>query len=735
MKVGAAAAMVFLLLAAGFASRDVQARPQGPGGDAPEKKDGPPGDQPKVKLGLVLNDSKSFRGYTVLNPMSQKVAYLIDNEGRVVRSWKSEYNSMHAAHLLPNGNLFRVAMVEGAERSFGGGPGTAGRVQEFDWDGNLVWDFQFVKEKQLHHHDALKIPNGNVLLVVWDKKTADEAIAAGRKKELISNYVLPDSVIEVKPTGKTTGEIVWEWHLWDHLIQDHDSSKANFGDVAAHPELVDINFVEDTLGPIIGPPPGGGPATKGGPPPTKDAGKEAAKEAARKKAEAEKLKTIGYVGSPTQRAQRINPDWTHVNSVDYNPELDQIVISVHEFSEIWVIDHSTTKAEAAGHSGGRSGKGGDLVYRWGNPRVYRAGTKADQTLFVQHNAQWIPKGMPGAGHLLIFNNGGNRPGERYSSIDEIVPPVDDQGKYTREAGTAFGPKKPVWSYSAANKADFFAFFISGTHRLPNGNTMICSGPNGTLFEVTPEKEVVWKYVNPMKGGFGPGRFGPGGPGGPGGPFRPNQVLNSMLQDMLGLSADQKKEIDAFQKTVDETLDKTLTEDQKKTLRERSTPGPGGFAGIPAPGQIISTSTQVLLKPTPEQRTRLSELQKDADAKLDRVLTDDQKKQFAQIKDFARGGFPGGGPAGGGPPGGGPPGGRPGGGPPGGPGGGPPPGLFAGPPGGSAVFRAYRYGPEFPGLAGKNLKPGKTVEELQPKDPEPTKAAVAPIEKAKEAATR
>ena len=63
----------------------------------------------------------------------------------------------------------------------------------------------------------------------------------------------------------------------------------------------------------------------------------------------------------------------------------QIMLSVFEFSELWVIDHSTKTAEAAIHEGGRSGKGGDLLYRWGNPRAYRAGTVKDQKLFGQHN--------------------------------------------------------------------------------------------------------------------------------------------------------------------------------------------------------------------------------------------------------------------------------------------------------------------------------------------------------------
>src|SRR5262249_26967588 len=216
---------------------------------------------------------------------------------------------------------------------------------------------------------------------------------------------------------------------------------------------------------------------------------------------------------------------------------DQVMISVFEFSEIWVIDHSTTTAQAASHEGGKYGKGGDLLYRWGNPRAYRAGAVKDQKLFGQHNAQWIPKGCPGEGHVLVFNNGMRRTGGAYSSVDEVVLPVDAKGRYEYTKGKSFEPEKAVWSYSAPKKTDFYAPFISGAERLPNGDTLICSGTNGTIFEVTPKDEVVWKYVNPEKGSFGfggpPGGGPPGGgPPGGGGPGFGAPKLGTMLPSFL-----------------------------------------------------------------------------------------------------------------------------------------------------------------------------------------------------------
>jgi hypothetical protein len=649
--------------------------------------DDKPSTAPPVKLGLSINDLKAFRGYTLFAPMTSTKTYLIDMEGKVIRTWESDCSPALSAYLLENGHLLRTGTLD--QQSFGGGPGAGGRVQEFTWDGRLVWDFKFSSDKQLPHHDITRLPNGNVLMIVWDKKTAQEAIAAGRRTDLVGDgHWLPDCLIEVKPTGNTSGEVVWEWHVWDHLVQDHDKSRANYGKVADHPELVNINYGEDVLGPIA--------ATKDG---------------------ADKLKSIGYVGTTnSRRPPRLNPDWTHFNSVAYNPELDQVAVCVHAFSESWIIDHSTTTAEAASHRGGKGGKGGDILYRWGNPRAYGAGTKADQRLFAPHSAHGIPRGLPGEGHLLVFNNGGGRPDGSYSSVDELVLPVDAQGRYTRESGTAFGPDKPIWSYTAPKKSDLFSMLISGAQRLANGNTLICSGVNGTLLEVTPQKEVVWKYVNPTKPGpglRGPGFGPPGAPGGSGGPGRfggppqPGQILPSFLQDMLNLTAEQKTQLDAFQKEVSGKLDQLLTDEQKRQLREPQRFGPGTFGGLPQPGQIMSPTLQARLKLTTEQKKQVEELQKETDGTLEKLLVDNQKKQLKEMRQ----GFGRGGPGGFGPPGG------PGGFGPAGPGGPGGPGGF-GPPGGSSLFRAYRYGTDYPGLVGKDLTPGKTVEELETKEPKP-----------------
>ena len=396
---------------------------------------------------LVINDRESFDGYTLLNPLLGKNTYLINNTNKkIVHKWHSDHRVTLAAYLLENGNLVRNSAIFFNPLSWLFNPflwqgGCGGRVEIFDWDGNLIWDFTYMGDTYCLHNDVEVLPNGNVIMTVWESKTRDEVIAAGGDTDhlvfLKEGYLLMDYLIEVEPTGPTSGDIVWEWHFWDHLIQDHDASKDNYGVVADHPELIDINHEGSCYG-----------------------------------------------------------DITHINSVEYNETYDQLLISSRQASEIWIIDHSTTTEEAAGHTGGRYGKGGDLLYRWGNPQNYGRGDETDQKLFRQHDARWVEPGCPGEGHITIFNNGYERPGGNYSSVEEIIPPMDENGNYILEPGSAYGPEETVWTYNAKNPKDFYSGFMSGAQRLPNGNTFICSGDPGHLYEVTPEKEIIWDYLNP-----------------------------------------------------------------------------------------------------------------------------------------------------------------------------------------------------------------------------------------------
>jgi hypothetical protein len=440
------------------------------------------GAKEKVKYGVVINEPGAFQGYTLVFPRQSKKTYLVDMEGKVVRSWESKYVPGQEAYLLENGHLLRPATL-GDNEGFFAGAGGGGRIQEFTWEGELIWDFKFHNASQIHHHAITRMPNGNLLLIVWEKKTAQQAREAGVKPAAAPGEKLVDSLFEIKPEGKTGGQIVWEWHLWDHLIQDEDTSKANFGDVAQHPELVDVNYAWSG---------GFGGLAQFLPPPKVDDKKAMAKNNA-----LDKLKGIGYVGGGGgKKFAGIIPDWTHVNSVAYNAKLDQILISVRSFNEFWVLDHSTTTKEAAGHTGGRGGKGGDLLYRWGNPAAYRAGKAADQKLFAQHDASWVADGLPGAGNILVFSNGGGRPGGNFSSVEEIVPAIDATGKYALTPAGRFGPDEPIWNYAAPKKSDFFAPLMSGAQRLPNGNTLICTGYGGAIFEVTPKGDTVWKFIVP-----------------------------------------------------------------------------------------------------------------------------------------------------------------------------------------------------------------------------------------------
>lgn len=391
----------------------------------------------QITVGLIQHDAGTLDdGYVLFAPLGSTTTFLIDKCGEQVKTWPSTFKPGQSCYFLPDGTLLRAGNTNNSTFNAGG---KGGIIEKINWDGTVTWSYAISDTTECQHHDIKALPNGNVLAIVWESKTFAEAVAEGRNPALTTTTVWSEKIIEIQPVGATGGVIVWEWHLWDHLVQDFDNTKSNFGTVSSSPQLINLNY------------------------------------------SASANTTIGK-------------DWIHINSIDYNASLDQILVSSHSFDEIWIIDHSTTKIQAAGHVGGNSGKGGDLLYRWGNPQAYENGNVADQKLFGQHNATWIESDLPYQNQIMIFNNGNGRTGGNYSTVEIIKTPIDG---FNYTASLPFLPSSTSWIYNGNNENNFYAQNISGAQQLSNGNVIYCNGPNGIFTEIDSLGNPLWKYINPL----------------------------------------------------------------------------------------------------------------------------------------------------------------------------------------------------------------------------------------------
>ncbi len=417
-------------------------------------------------VGTLFFREDTQDGYLLMAPSGSSQTWLMDNCGRSVNRWDSDAPPSLSAYLLEDGSLLRSARIPNLYNAGGSG----GRLDRYAWDGLKSWTYTYSSDTGHQHHDIEPMPNGNILVLAWEKHSAAEAIARGRKSETVDTELWSEKIVELRPVGIDQAEIVWTWRLWDHLIQDQDPLKPNYGNPADHPGRVDINYRLES-GPL--------------------------------------------------------EDWTHANSIDYREDLDQILISVRNFHEVWILDHSTSSAEAATSSGGNSGRGGEILYRWGNAQAYGRGSADDQVFYEQHDANWVPDGYPGAGNITVFNNGKERPGSSYSSIEEITPPLNGSGLYDLSLDQAYAPENSNWTYVADPPLSLSSKNLSGTQRQPNGNTLICSGANGRILEVNPDGELTWEYICPVN---------PGGPVAQGGLPVNNQVfkMNRYPPDFPGL---------------------------------------------------------------------------------------------------------------------------------------------------------------------------------------------------------
>lgn len=404
----------------------------------------------EVQPGYLLIQEVSDRG----DVQKSHRTFLMDERGKTAHLWPTPQRLPEATvtYLHRDGNLVRTICHHDWLVMDGQFPiGANGTVCIMAQDGTVLWQWSNIAfGKEALHHDIEIMPNGNILAISWHIIGSDEAHTYGWVQQGDRERIVLDKIYELKPdleTGET--EIVWEWAMLDHTVQNVDPSRPNFGEPAGHPEKIDINWPQ------------------------------------------------------LDDVQFNSGQLLHMNSISYHADDDIILLSSAIFGEIWVIDHSTTRHEAAGATGGRYGRGGDLIWRWGNPQTYGRGGPDQQVLFWQHDAHFIPDNVPHQGDVMIFNNGMRRDsGGRadpsqicmgmltgaYSDVLEIALPREADGKIA--SGVA-----PVvaWSFNTDGRHDIFSPFMSNAQRMPNGNTLMVQACDKRIVEVTSDGEIVLDF--------------------------------------------------------------------------------------------------------------------------------------------------------------------------------------------------------------------------------------------------
>ena len=372
--------------------------------------------------------AQEFDGFALYNSLNSSTTFLIDKDGNIAHRWNLPTRGNYAVLLKDNGNIVRGAIYNGTDIR---GAAVGGMVQEWDKDANLIWEHIYSDATKVSHHDITLMPQGGVLLTAWE--VIDRAHLDSLGYLATANQRYGTHFVELRQiAGTQEAEVVWEWHIVDHMVQDGDPDLSNYGVIADNPQLMDVN-----------------------------------------------VPTSGGFGGPGGGG-----DWFHVNGVNYSETLDLITFSSRFLSEIFVIDHSTTSAEAAGHTGGNSGMGGDFLYRWGNPSNYD--TPGNRRIMGPvHDARFIPDdGRFRGGFIQFFNNAG---ADGTTAITAIDPPFNGT-TYDREPGKAYGPE--IEDFSLATRAR--ASGQSASNAMPNGNTFVnLSG--GYMYEEDRDGNMVWQY--------------------------------------------------------------------------------------------------------------------------------------------------------------------------------------------------------------------------------------------------
>ena len=375
----------------------------------------------------VYNPDLISNDYILAVENSSTTSYLLNKEGNKIYTWNFSDTSGNDIELLPDGSIIGLFKDNNPTIDFGGFGGTAKII---DNNNNTIWEYTVSNNNSIAHHDVEILPNGNVLMIIWERVLNQIAIENGVDFE---NDIFVEKIIEINRASNT---IVWEWNSWNHIIQDKFENLPNYGNINNNPNKININYSVEN-------PPGGNFFASG--------------------------------------------DIMHANGLDYDENNDLIYLSVNYYDEVWVIDHSTTTNEAASSEGGNFNKGGDLVYRFGNPNTYNS--LGDKIFDKQHFPNLLENGVVGEGNILIYANGVSN---QQSYIYELQMPTSLQ-----LLSNSNNEPDIVWSFT---DEDLFANKLCGAVRLSNGNTLITESDYG-LWEVTNEGEIVWKYKKDEEASF------------------------------------------------------------------------------------------------------------------------------------------------------------------------------------------------------------------------------------------
>ncbi len=387
-------------------------------------------------VGLIEYTDEVSDGYILFTPLSSESTYLIDNCGKKINEWDGlEPSNSNLALLSPDGSLVRSSF-----NSF----------YQLNWENELMWSFDVATLDLIRHHDFHIMPNGNILFIASKVYSYQEMIDKGRNPNGINGGgggggFKVDGIYEIKPTGIDEAELVWSWNFYDHLVQNYTTAAENYDQISNQPRRLDVNF-------------------------------------------------NGEEGNAF--------DWLHCNGIDYHPALDQIIISSRSTCEFYIIDHSTTIEEAADTTGGIYGFGGDFLWRWGNQVAYGMGTNNDQKFWEQHDPKWIKNGYPNEGMITVYNNlynydfDGVQP---FSNVHLIDPNAQDGVYSIIDSSNTFAPTDFHFTYSGEVVGNnMWSNIMSNVESMSNGNLFVCQGTTGEMFEVNPDKEIVWVYQNPVR---------------------------------------------------------------------------------------------------------------------------------------------------------------------------------------------------------------------------------------------